>query len=113
MHSPTQTRPSSVLLKWIAEPKGDLEVPVGKPLQVPCIASGQPTPTIVWTKLDGEDQTRTLGSDLRFGAVNQADSGLYECRASNGVEKDLVARFRLNVLGKYSNSHSKQPSVSA
>ena len=91
----------AVQLKWIAEPKGSLEVPVGKPLLVPCIADGQPAPRVGWSKLDSDaDQARQLGHELRFGAVSQEDSGLYECRATNGAEEDLVARVNITVLGK-------------
>lgn len=78
-------------------------MPVGKPLFVPCSASGQPPAQVTWTKLTSDnrtDQARSLGSELRFNAISQVDSGLYECRASNGVEKDLVSRVRVNVLGK-------------
>lgn len=94
----------SVQLKWVEEPKGELDVPVGKPVRVPCEATGQPSAKIEWTKLVASDisskQAASLGPELRFGAITQDDSGLYECRASNGLEEDLVARIKLNVLGK-------------
>uniref|UniRef100_A0A6G1SAW7 Contactin-2 n=1 Tax=Aceria tosichella TaxID=561515 RepID=A0A6G1SAW7_9ACAR len=93
-----------VELKWLERPKDEIEVPIGKQLQVPCTASGQPAPKIEWTRLDGNEQGRQmrhlLGSELRFNVISQQDSGLYECRASNGMDKDLVSRFRLVVMGK-------------
>lgn len=99
----TMTLIHAVQLRWISEPKGSVNVPVGKPVHVQCSASGQPAARVTWTKLAGENQTtnsRGYGSELRFSAISQHDSGLYECRAGNGVEKDLVSRIRVNVLGK-------------
>lgn len=90
-------------LKWILEPPPELEVRVGNSLRVPCEASGQPTPRIEWTKLDSNDSSTTLGSKLDLISVSQEDSGLYECKAKNGVEKDLKSRMKLSVLGKYCN----------
>lgn len=93
----------TVQLKWLLEPKGILDVKVGRPLRVPCTANGQPPPKIDWIKLDDESRTtgrRTFGGSLEFNAIGQDDGGFYECRASNGVEKDLMSRIKLNVLGK-------------
>ena len=41
-----------------------------------------------------------LGPELRYSSVEPQQGGTYECRASNGAEEDLVARLKLNVLGK-------------
>lgn len=90
----------TVQLKWLSEPKGDHEIAVGKPFDVPCSATGQPLPTIEWTKLNGDGHVRNLGSEIRIGAVTQDDSGVYECRAKNGADTDLVTRINLSVLGK-------------
>lgn len=114
----------TVQLKWTVEPSSELRAPVGKPLHVPCLAEGNPQPRIYWTRLnssnntsgndntnnnnynDGrEDLAGSLGSELRFSpTISPDDAGLYECRASNGVEEDLVARVKLEVLGKYRDS---------
>lgn len=72
---------------------------------MPCSAIGQPSPHIEWNKLlmadEQNGQSVSLGPELRFNSISQQDSGVYECRASNGgVEKDLVSRVRVNVLGK-------------
>lgn len=75
-----------------------MEAHLGKPLHVPCSASGLPEPKIEWTKV--EENGPLLGGELRFGAISQQDTGVYECRAKNGVEQDLVARTKLTVLGK-------------
>lgn len=84
----------AVQLKWMAEPK-DTEIGAGKPVHIACLAEGSPEPTIQWSK-DGIP----VGSELRFVSVSQQDAGLYECRARNGADEDLVARIRLSVLGK-------------
>lgn len=85
-------------------PPPEVEAHVGKALNIACKASGQPTPRVEWTKLHSNGSGATiLGSRLELNSVNQQDSGLYECRAKNGIEKDLYARTKLTVLGKYSS----------
>lgn len=87
-------------LKWLKEPE-DARVPVGKSVYIPCIADGIPRPTIEWTRLgDGEQSIWYPQAELRLGSVSQNDSGSYECRARNGVDKDLIRRVELEVLGK-------------
>lgn len=103
--------PDTVQLKWTAEPSAELRVPVGKQVHVPCLAEGNPQPRIEWIRLnsnrnnnnnnnDGGGNQQPLGSELRFSQISQGDAGYYECHASNGVEEDLVARVKLEVLGK-------------
>ena len=89
-------------LKWIEEPPAELEARAGKPLHIPCRASGKPEPRMEWFKLGGDnhESDQMLGAEFQFGALAQEDSGVYECRARNGVEKDLRARVKLDVLGK-------------
>ena len=87
-------------LKWLKEPK-DVQVSVGRrQLELVCDAEGFPAPKIEWTKVD--DPNRQFGSSnvLHFNSVGQSEAGEYECRASNGVDSDLVKRIKLQVLGK-------------
>ncbi|XP_037312270.2 brother of CDO isoform X2 [Pungitius pungitius] len=61
----------------------------GQRLVLECVASGIPTPQVIWAK-DGRDlrsrnNTRFLLSNLLIDAVGEADSGTYVCRADNGV----------------------------
>ena len=86
-------------MKWIVEPR-DVEVAVGKQLHIPCVADGLPKPSIEWTRIGADNKPEIFGPELRFGSVGQQDAGMYECRARNGVEKDLISRTKLNVLGK-------------
>ena len=78
-----------------------METSAGKPVYVACSAEGQPVPRIEWTKV-GEDNraSQFFGPELRFNSIGQSDAGFYECRATNGAEKDLVARIKIDVLGK-------------
>lgn len=95
-------------LKWLERPPERLEAPLGAPLQVACRADGSPKPLATWTRLadepSGDLAAPPLGEpswpELRFHSISARDSGLYECRAGNGLERDLVARTRINVLGK-------------
>lgn len=89
-----------VQLKWIEEPK-DVVVGVGNQLSIPCSADGSPKPKIEWSKVGGEKGSLIFGTDtLSFRSVNLSDEGYYECRAKNGLEKDLLAMIKLDVLGK-------------
>ncbi|KAM3593079.1 uncharacterized protein V6R79_005742 [Siganus canaliculatus] len=61
----------------------------GQRLVLECVASGIPTPQVIWAK-DGQDlrshnNTRFLLSNLLIDAVGEADSGTYACRADNGI----------------------------
>lgn len=93
------TKPSSVQMKWISKPN-DTVVSIGRPLYVACDAEGSPTPRITWKKGPDQGQDGFGFHELRFGSVSLADAGNYECRASNGVDEDLVARIKLDVKGK-------------
>uniref|UniRef100_A0A3Q4AHC3 Cell adhesion molecule-related/down-regulated by oncogenes n=1 Tax=Mola mola TaxID=94237 RepID=A0A3Q4AHC3_MOLML len=60
----------------------------GQRLVLECVASGIPTPQVLWAK-DGQDlrylnSTSFLLSNLLIDAVGEADSGTYVCRADNG-----------------------------
>jgi len=82
-----------------------VEARVGESLQVPCKAGGQPPALIEWHRLRSQDLESSsndsyLGGELSFNSLKPNDTGIYECRAKNGIEKDLVARLSLKVLGK-------------
>lgn len=53
---------------------------------------------IEWTKL-GDDH-EMIGSELRFSSVGMRNAGYYECKAKNGLDEDLIAKIKLDVLGK-------------
>ncbi|XP_074478713.1 brother of CDO isoform X2 [Sebastes fasciatus] len=73
----------------------------GQRLVLECVASGIPTPQVIWAK-DGQDlrshnNTRFLLSNLLIDAVGEADSGTYICRADNGIGSDNSATVLYDV----------------
>ncbi|XP_029314128.1 brother of CDO isoform X2 [Cottoperca gobio] len=61
----------------------------GQRLVLECVASGIPTPQVIWAKdgqeLHSHNNTRFLLSNLLIDAVGESDSGTYICRADNGI----------------------------
>lgn len=88
-----------VQLKWIVEPQ-NVQVPANQRVHIACSADGAPKPTIEWRKMADSGDVKHLGSQLGFASIRPEDGGLYECRAKNGIEKDLVARIEVKVMGK-------------
>ena len=70
----------------------------GDPLQLTCKASGQPTPTITWTK-DGQQ----LGKTLNIQKSNRTDAGKYVCKADNKVREAKTASAQVKVQCKFHN----------
>nr|XP_020455728.1 brother of CDO [Monopterus albus] len=73
----------------------------GQRLVLECVASGIPTPQVTWAK-DGQDlrfhnNTRFLLSNLLIDAVGEGDSGIYICRADNGIGSTSSATVRYDV----------------
>ena len=62
-----------------------------------CVATGNPTPKITWTK-DGK--TVGEGDTLSF-ETNRTQSGEYWCSAENGVKAVVNASANLDVQCKY------------
>ena len=68
-----------------------------------CSVSGNPKPSITWSKLEGKSETRlsTLSQGkLLFPKVIGSDSGRYKCSASN-ILGQAQALVRLEVNGKF------------
>ena len=79
-----------------------LTVNEGQSASFHCSASGNPEPTVVWSKLDNQSeisQPAVSGGKLRLKNVTGNDSGEYQCSATNilGNSRELV---RLAVNGK-------------
>ncbi|KAK5897876.1 hypothetical protein CgunFtcFv8_015340 [Champsocephalus gunnari] len=73
----------------------------GQRLVLECVASGIPTPHVIWAK-DGQElrshnNTRFLLSNLLIDTVGEADSGTYICRADNGMGSDGSATVLYDV----------------
>lgn len=82
------------------------EVQVGRSVELPCIASGFPNPTIRWLK-DGRPLpadsrwTRRL-TGLTISDLRMEDSGNYICEVTNSFGSKEVAGY-LNVIGEGMN----------
>lgn len=74
-----------------------MKVPVGHPLELPCVASGVPEPTLAWTR-DGRSYPVSANGSLVLRGVALEDEGTYTCTAANTAGKD-EARVQLLVQG--------------
>ena len=75
----------------------DQTVMEGEEVTFYCAATGNPAPSITWTK-DGN--TLASGNTLKFTALKN-DSGEYLCSAENGVELAINASAHLDVQCKF------------
>lgn len=80
----------------------------GQRLVLECVASGIPTPQVVWAKngrdlRGGRNNTRFLLSNLLIDAVGETDSGTYACRADNGIGSAASATvlYEVQVFGEF------------
>ncbi|XP_068685522.1 hemicentin-1-like isoform X2 [Montipora foliosa] len=60
-------------------------------LRLKCNASGNPQPEIIWTKRSNSTRLPTVGGVLVVKNVKNADSGDYQCKASNGIGDDAIS----------------------
>ena len=68
-----------------------------------CSASGNPEPTVAWSKLDSQSkiaQSAVSGGKLQINRVTKTDSGSYQCAATN-IMGDSRKVVRLTVNGKF------------
>ena len=72
------------------------------PIVVSCDASGFPEPSFTWRK-DG--QVLSQPKQLSIPKSDRDDAGMYECTASNGVEKDKTANAYVTVQCKSTSHH--------
>lgn len=82
---------------------GEVTVMKGEPLYIGCAASGKPDSTITWRHMnDSSIDVSKLVQDNRIDieAADSKYSGTYECTASNGYGKPVVAYITVKVLGK-------------
>ncbi|XP_077525080.1 limbic system-associated membrane protein-like isoform X4 [Amblyomma americanum] len=82
---------------------GEATVMKGEPLYIGCVASGKPDSTITWRHMNESSiDVNKLVQDNRIDieAADSKHSGTYECTASNGYGKPVVAYITVKVLGK-------------
>ncbi|XP_037079077.1 hemicentin-1-like, partial [Pollicipes pollicipes] len=81
----------------ISPPLPSLLLTPGEPLEVPCVATGQPPPRISWysdrPELSSDGSLVDEGGTLRAAAARTEHSGLYTCLAWNGVGLDRAQVF--------------------
>ena len=91
----------------IIEPPIGQSVTEGYPVNLSCVASGVPTPTLVWTFNDGNlpfgiNQTGHEGeSFLASPSVTKGMNGTYKCKAKNKANT-ISSSATLLVYGKFS-----------
>ena len=69
-------------------------------LRLVCIATGNPQPVITWSKLRPIPTGRmndSVDGVLIVKNVNKTNSGVYQCRASNGIGNDTIALSTVTV----------------
>lgn len=74
-----------------------MKVQVGHPVELPCMVSGVPEPTLTWTR-DGLRYPVSGDGSLVLRDVGLDDEGTYTCTATNTAGKD-EARVQLHVQG--------------
>ncbi|CAG5867238.1 unnamed protein product [Menidia menidia] len=76
-----------------------VEALVGSHLFLPCVANGNPSPTITWLKDGGViDSSSYQGGGLSLRAVSAQTAGLYTCHASN-AEGNVTSMAKVKIKG--------------
>ncbi|XP_062453621.1 protein turtle homolog A isoform X1 [Rhea pennata] len=100
-----ESRPTRVLLKdppaFTVHPKEEYFQEVGRELVIPCMAHGDPPPTITWVKLGSTGKNGAqvdANSSLVFRPLVKEQHGVWECTASNQVAH-ISTTTSVHVLG--------------
>ncbi|KAH8235981.1 hypothetical protein KR032_011790, partial [Drosophila birchii] len=74
--------------------------------EIVCEVEGNPTPTVIWTRIDGQvdAHSRTYGNSLIFDSPRKSDEGRYRCQAENNLNRDE------KYVQVYVQSSASQPS---
>ncbi|KAL9897501.1 klingon isoform 2-T6 [Glossina fuscipes fuscipes] len=80
---------------------GQLQARKGGPVTLECKGSGNPVPSIYWTKKTGAGKSSARIGDgpiLTLEKVERQQAGIYQCTADNGVGDPVSVDIRLDVL---------------
>lgn len=69
-------------------------------LELFCNATGNPPPNITWSKVAVPPVQLSFDEVLTVKNTNKTDSGVYQCRASNGIGSDAFASSVVTVRCK-------------
>ena len=61
-----------------------------QPFSLSCMASGKPTPTLVWSKTSGSSLQFPDGTTLTVSNASSEHSGTYQCTATNKAGSDTA-----------------------
>ncbi|XP_058447791.1 neurotrimin-like [Malaya genurostris] len=82
-------------------PSGQLTARKGGAVTLECKASGNPVPSIYWTKRSGAGKSAAKigeGPILTLERVERQQAGVYQCTADNNVGEPVTVDMRLDVL---------------
>jgi len=83
-------------------PDGNYVVKKGRKVELKCVASGNPDPTITWTRQNNllpSGEKSLEAKSLVIESVDRHEAGIYICEARNGVgHKSATATIKLQVL---------------
>ncbi|XP_017969192.1 opioid-binding protein/cell adhesion molecule homolog [Drosophila navojoa] len=80
---------------------GQLQARKGGPITLECKGSGNPVPSIYWTKKSGTGKSPARIGDgpiLTLDKLERQQAGVYQCTADNGVGDPVTVDMRLDVL---------------
>lgn len=83
----------------IINPPMSQSVSLGSLVNLSCVATGAPQPTIAWFK----DSVQITGVNLPFYVINSisvSDRGYYSCSATNNEGSDQSSSVLVNINGK-------------
>ncbi|ETN64332.1 hypothetical protein AND_003929 [Anopheles darlingi] len=82
-------------------PTGQVTARKGGAVTLECKASGNPVPSIYWTKRTGMGKSASKigeGPVLSLERVERQQAGVYQCTADNSVGDPVTVDMRLDVL---------------
>lgn len=62
-----------------------------------CNADGVPKPSLLWTKVGGDNAVLSISPIYTISDVSKSHSGEYQCRAYNGIGQHATGQVTLTV----------------